>query len=185
MQKEQQTANATKISNLKHHKPAKHIMQRLKHNGIFVPEYKLHEPPLKIVIQGNVITLNTKSEQMAIAWVRKRQSTASPPDKVFMKNFMREFLEQLKKENPSLTFLGPFATEYMQKIENSDATDIDNSNSIINEDSVFSQVSEELKKQTGTTSLEEAFLALTGKSIRDESGSAADGMRLHHNVWRR
>src|SRR3990170_8665221 len=147
MQKEQQTANATRISNLKHNKTVKHVMQKLKHNGIFVPEYKLHEPPLKIVIQGNVITLNTKSEQMAVAWIRKRQSTVSPPDKVFMKNFMREFLVQLKNENPSLTFLGPYATEYMQKIENKDARDIDNANSIINEDIDFSQVSEELKKQ--------------------------------------
>ena len=35
----------------------------------------------------------------------------------------------------------------------------------------------ELKRQTNTDSLEAAFLALTGTSIRDESASAADQMR--------
>lgn len=34
---------------------------------------------------------------------------------------------------------------------------------------------EELKRQTGTSNLEEAYLALTGKGVRDESVSSADG----------
>jgi ABC-2 type transport system ATP-binding protein len=44
---------------------------------------------------------------------------------------------------------------------------------------------QELKNQTGTASLEEAFLALTGASIRDESPSAADQMRQFATMWRR
>src|SRR3972149_920931 len=123
----------------------KHVLKSLRHNGIYVPQYE--HKGFKIKIRGQTITLSPKSEQMAVAWIRKRQSTVSPPDKVFMKNFMREFLVQLKNENPSLTFLGPYATEKIQKIENKDARDIDNANSIINEDIDFSQVSEELKKQ--------------------------------------
>ena len=59
---------------------------------------------------------------MAVAWIRKRQSAASPPDKVFMKNFMAEFLEQLKQENPLLQFLANFASGYLKKIENSAKT---------------------------------------------------------------
>jgi len=45
--------------------------------------------------------------------------------------------------------------------------------------------SAELKTQTGTDSLEAAFLALTGTTIRDESATAADQMRQVSRVWRR
>jgi ABC-2 type transport system ATP-binding protein len=44
--------------------------------------------------------------------------------------------------------------------------------------------SAELKQQTGTDSLEAAFLALTGTTIRDESATAADQMRQVVRVWR-
>ena len=44
--------------------------------------------------------------------------------------------------------------------------------------------SAELKQQTNTESLEAAFLALTGTTIRDESASAADQMRQVVRVWR-
>ncbi len=45
--------------------------------------------------------------------------------------------------------------------------------------------SAELKRQTGTDSLEAAFLKLTGTTIRDESATAADQMRQVSRVWRR
>jgi len=45
--------------------------------------------------------------------------------------------------------------------------------------------SAELKQQTGTDSLEAAFLKLTGTTIRDESASAADGVRAFARAWRR
>lgn len=46
--------------------------------------------------------------------------------------------------------------------------------------------SAELKEQTKTESLEDAFLALTGNSIRDESANAgADQMRQFTQMWRR
>ena len=45
--------------------------------------------------------------------------------------------------------------------------------------------SAELKQQTGTDSLEAAFLKLTGTSIRDESATAADQIRQVSRVWRR
>jgi ABC-2 type transport system ATP-binding protein len=41
----------------------------------------------------------------------------------------------------------------------------------------------ELKAQTKTESLEEAFLALTGSSIRDESAGSADQMRQFAKMW--
>jgi ABC-2 type transport system ATP-binding protein len=42
-----------------------------------------------------------------------------------------------------------------------------------------------LKEQTGTDSLEHAFLALTGSTIRDERADAADQMRQVAKMWRR
>jgi len=45
--------------------------------------------------------------------------------------------------------------------------------------------SRELKERTSTESLEDAFLALTGTTIRDESASAADNMRQIARMWRR
>ncbi len=42
----------------------------------------------------------------------------------------------------------------------------------------------ELKERTGTRSLEEAFLALTGTTIRDEAAGAADHMRQVARMWR-
>jgi ABC-2 type transport system ATP-binding protein len=43
----------------------------------------------------------------------------------------------------------------------------------------------ELKLQTQSDSLEGAFLALTGSSIRDESATSADQMRQFAKMWRR
>ena len=45
--------------------------------------------------------------------------------------------------------------------------------------------SAELKEQTKTDSLEGAFLALTGSSIRDETANSADQMRQVAKMWRR
>jgi DNA topoisomerase-1 len=81
----------------------KQNMKSLKHNGIYVPSY---EPKgFTVKIQGHSVKLTPKSEQMAIAWIRKKQSVLSPPDEVFERNFMQEFLEQLKQENPALDVL--------------------------------------------------------------------------------
>jgi ABC-2 type transport system ATP-binding protein len=43
--------------------------------------------------------------------------------------------------------------------------------------------SAELKEQTGKESLEEAFLALTGSTIRDEAATSADQMRQMAKMW--
>jgi ABC-2 type transport system ATP-binding protein len=45
--------------------------------------------------------------------------------------------------------------------------------------------SQDLKTQTNTDSLEHAFLALTGTTIRDERADAADQMRQVAKMWRR
>ena len=50
---------------------------------------------------------------------------------------------------------------------------------------VATGTSAELKERTGKASLEEAFLALTGTAIRDESVGAADRMRQAARMWAR
>lgn len=41
----------------------------------------------------------------------------------------------------------------------------------------------EIKEQTGTETLEDAFLKLTGSTIRDESANSADQMRQFAKMW--
>jgi ABC-2 type transport system ATP-binding protein len=42
---------------------------------------------------------------------------------------------------------------------------------------------QQLREQTGTESLEEAFLALTGSTIRDETASSSDQLRQFAKMW--
>ena len=44
---------------------------------------------------------------------------------------------------------------------------------------------QELREQTSTDSLEHAFLALTGSTIRNETADAADQLRMMARMWRR
>jgi DNA topoisomerase-1 len=96
-------------------------MKSLKHNGIYVPLYDLKGFTVKIA--GQSVKLTEKSEPMAVAWVRRTLSTTiTPPDKVFTKNFMTEFLGQLQKENPSADYLKSFIPKFLDSIENMPAT---------------------------------------------------------------
>ena len=81
----------------------KYLMKSLKHNGVYVPTYESQN--LSVKIQGNTLKLSLKTEQMALAWVRKELSQTSPPDRLFYENFMQVFLEALKLENSSASFL--------------------------------------------------------------------------------
>jgi DNA topoisomerase-1 len=121
----------------------KHVLKSLKHKGIYVPAYELKG--FKIKIQGQTIPLTAKSEQMATAWIRKRQP-ASPPDRVFMRNFMREFLEQLKTENPSLQFLRAFASEYLKRIEAQELTAVCEPNAPIHSEIDFTEIKNYLEQ---------------------------------------
>ena len=57
---------------------------------------------------------------------------------------------------------------------------------IIDHGKVIAQgTSDELKNETGADSLENAFLALTGSTIRDEKADSAAQMRQIANMWRK
>jgi DNA topoisomerase-1 len=91
-------------------------MKTLKHYGIYVPQY---EPlGLSVKVQGHTLKLTPITEQMAVAWARKKLSVTSPPDKLFYRNFIQDFLETLQSENPSETFLKQFTIEHIKKLEN-------------------------------------------------------------------
>jgi DNA topoisomerase-1 len=93
----------------------RYCMKSLKHNGIYVPSYDYKG--LSVRIQDQTLKLTPKSEQMAIAWTRKKLSFTSPPDKVYYINFLEDFLEILRAENPHLKSLDGFKTEHMDKLE--------------------------------------------------------------------
>jgi len=168
----------------------KHILKSLKHNGIFVPKYELKG--FKVKIQSQTIPLTVKSEQMAVAWIRKRQSALSPPDKVFMKNFMREFLEQLKVENPSLGFLGFFASDYVKKIEASEGNAVCDPKAAIHSEVDFSEVVTYLEldkqnklnltKETKKKQAEER--KIKREELKQKLGYAeVDGLKLEIANW--
>ncbi|MEM2953148.1 MAG: DNA topoisomerase I [Candidatus Bathyarchaeia archaeon] len=92
-------------------------MKTLWHNGVYVPPYDYKG--LSIKIKEKTVKLSPKTEQMALAFIKKVQS-ASPPDKVFYKNFMQDFLQRLKTENPQLDFLETFHYEHLKNIEEND-----------------------------------------------------------------
>jgi DNA topoisomerase I len=172
----------------------KHVLKSLKHNGIFVPKYK--SQGFTVNIQGQTIKLKEKSEQMAVAWIRKRQSAVSPPDKVFMKNFMREFLEllkeQLKLENPTSQLLDVFEKEYLRKIENYEANDVGNPNLAIHQDIDFSEISnhveQEKQKKLNMTPEIKKQVAATRKADREKlkenfGFAEVDGQKLEIANW--
>jgi DNA topoisomerase-1 len=123
----------------------KHEMKSLRHNGVYVPPYDYKGFSVKF--RGATVKLSAKSEQMATAWIRKTMSLTTPPDKVFMKNFMQEFLEQLKQENPALQMLGSFATEFLKNIEAADPEDVTNPDSAIRKAIDFTEVSSYIEKE--------------------------------------
>src|SRR3989304_564890 len=170
----------------------KHVLTSMKHNGIYLPpdDHK----GFSIKIQGHAFKLSPKSEQMAVAWIRKRQSTLAPPDKVFMKNFMREFLEQLKVENPSSEILKSFPQEYLARIENFDGIDLCNQKAPIHVEIDFSQVEkfleDEKRKKLDMSQTAKKQLAQQRKAEREkrkeEDGygyATVDGQKLEIANW--
>jgi len=142
----------------------KHILKSLAHNGIYVPPYDYKGFSIKI--QEHTVKLTPKSEQMAIAWIKKTQSTLSPPDRVFRRNFMREFLEQLKTENPALGFLDFFSQDYLKRIETDNADNAGNAEIDFSDVAVY--VEQEKLKKLNMTPTEKKQQALQRKAKREE-----------------
>ena len=72
-----------------------------------------------------------------------------------------------------------FTTHYMEEADN-----IAERIAIIDRGRIIAEGSgQELKDKTATDSLEGAFLALTGKTLREEAGDSMDQMRQVRQIW--
>ena len=92
------------------------------------------------------------------------------------RNFLWEYIKELNEKENMTVFL---TTHYMDEAEK-----IADRIAIIDHGKIISMgTSNELKKLTKSKSLEEAFLKLTGKTIREEASSAKDYMRLRRRLW--
>ncbi|MFA6081143.1 MAG: ATP-binding cassette domain-containing protein [Patescibacteria group bacterium] len=94
------------------------------------------------------------------------------------RNQMWTYVSDLNKKEGITIF---FTTHYMEEAEK-----IAQKIAVIDHGRIITQgTAEELKKSTKTNSLEEAFLSLTGKKIRDEEAGGIDHMRMMRNMWRK
>jgi len=94
------------------------------------------------------------------------------------RNHIWSYIIDLNKKEGITVF---FTTHYMEEAER-----VAGRIAIIDHGKIIAQGSpQDLKNQTNTTSLEDAFLALTGKTIRDEGGTAVERQRIRNRVWRR
>ncbi len=168
----------------------KHVMKSLKHNGIYVPPYDLKG--FNIKIQGQKITLTEKSEPMAVAWVRRTLSTTiAAPDQVFTKNFMREFLEQLKKENHNAKYLDTFSVKFLESIDSSclSAQAIDGKQRYeIDFDEIKKFILDEKAKKEAVTKEEKKAITEENKvkrlEMKEKFGYAeVDGQKLEVANW--
>lgn len=94
------------------------------------------------------------------------------------RNHIWEYIKELNKKEQITIF---FTTHYIEEAEK-----VAQKVAIIDYGKIVAQGSpKELKEQTGTKDLEEAFLKLTGKVIREEGASTAQNMRMHRKMWGR
>ncbi len=92
------------------------------------------------------------------------------------RNHLWQYVIDLNKEEGITVFL---TTHYMEEAEK-----VARKIAIIDHGNIVAQGSAEvLREQTKSDSLENAFLALTGKAIRDEDASGIDAMRQRHRMW--
>jgi ABC-2 type transport system ATP-binding protein len=93
------------------------------------------------------------------------------------RNHMWQYVQELSRKEGMTVF---FTTHYMEEAEK-----IAKRIAIIDHGKIIATGSPmELKKQTGTESLEEAFLKLTGNVMRDEDASSLDRLRMRRGTWR-
>jgi ABC-2 type transport system ATP-binding protein len=93
------------------------------------------------------------------------------------RNYMWNYIQDLNQNEGTTIF---FTTHYMEEADrNSDRIAIIDHGKI-----VIQGTPSELKLKTGKESLEDAFLSLTGSSIREEGSSNIDRLRMRGRQWR-
>jgi DNA topoisomerase-1 len=164
-------------------------MKSLRHDGVYVPAYDYKG--LAIRVQGQPLKLGPKTEQMATFWAKKKQSPTSPPDTVFYRNFIEDFLTVLMSEKPSLKFLESFTSKYLSGLDK-DSGDSLSSQKLDNQEIDFSEVEQHLlgeqQKKERMTKEEKKKLASERKikreALKEKYGYAiVDGKKLEIANW--
>lgn len=94
------------------------------------------------------------------------------------RNHMWSYLQELNKNEGITVF---FTTHYMEEADR-----IAQRIAIIDHGKIVALgTPQELKEGANAASLEEAFLKLTGSTIRQQEGTALDNLRMMHRMWRR
>jgi DNA topoisomerase-1 len=168
----------------------KYRMKSLQHNGIYVPPYE--HKSLSIKIDGQAVDLTPATEQMAIAWARKKLSVTSPPDEIFYKNFIQDFLNILKQEKPSEKILENFATGYMSSLDKDNSEWLSDGKSADDPRIDFGEVTryvvQEQEKKLNMSKEEKKRIGSQRKvlreALRERYGYAVvDGKRLEIANW--
>lgn len=164
---------------------AKHKLKSLWHSGVYVPPYDYKG--LSIKINGQRVKLSPKTEQMAIAFAR-RLNSASPPDKVFYRNFMQDFLRQLKEENPQLDAAAKLIENHLGSIEDDDFDAVKAAQSIIDFSEILEHIEQEKLRKQNMPKEEKKKLAQERKkcreALKEKYGYAVvDGKRVEIANW--
>ena len=94
------------------------------------------------------------------------------------RNALWSYVQKLNADEGITVF---FTTHYMEEADR-----VAKNIAVIDHGTIIAQGSSaELKQQTGTATLEEAFLKLTGSAIRDEASGALDHLRQARQMWTR
>ncbi len=92
------------------------------------------------------------------------------------RNHVWNYIRKLSADEKVTVF---FTTHYMEEADR-----VASRVAIIDHGSIVAQgTPQELKGQTNTASLEEAFLTLTGHALREEEAGSLDQLRLRRRVW--
>lgn len=164
----------------------KYCMKSLAHNGIYVPQFEYKGFSVKI--QGQPVKLGPKTEQMAVFWIRKRQSPTSPPDKVFYRNFIQNFLTALRSENASPQFLESFETRHLSCLDKDYNEWLNDGNAGVDFSEVAVYLLQEQQKKLNMPKEEKKRIAAERKAareaLREKYGYAVvDGNRLEIANW--
>jgi ABC-2 type transport system ATP-binding protein len=94
------------------------------------------------------------------------------------RNRIWKYIKELNRTEGITVF---FTTHYMEEADR-----VAHTVAVIDHGKIIAQgTPQELKKKTGTATLEDAFLSLTGHDIRPEEATIIDTMRQRRRVWHR
>jgi ABC-2 type transport system ATP-binding protein len=94
------------------------------------------------------------------------------------RNHIWSYIQNLNRKEKITVF---FTTHYMEEAER-----VADEATIIDHGRIVAQgTPAALKKKARAKTMDEAFIRLTGHSLRDEEATEIDGMRMHRKMWRR